>query len=353
MKLLEHEAKTLLAGFGIEVPSSSLLTSPDHIGDPPMPVVVKSQVPIGGRGKSGGIKIVKTRSQLEKAVNELFTLDIKGFRPKSLLLESFIDIEREIYLSLTINRDQSCIDLVAHNQGSIEVESNKDFFRHQITAKTVEAVADELADYLGLAGKAFVLSELVDKLFNAFIFSDANLIEINPLVYTRSGNFVAGDCKMTLDDAAAFRHPEWNFEDKPTSSNFVILNKSGDIATMANGAGLAMATVDAISSAGLSPANFLDVGGTATVESIFKSFSAIVAIGNIKHIVINIFGGIVRCDDIASAIIEAKKAFPKLPSLHIRLSGNGSDQAKSILETAGLNLQPSLKDCIKEIEHEA
>jgi succinyl-CoA synthetase beta subunit len=154
---------------------------------------------------------------------------------------------------------------------------------------------------------------------------------------------------MTLDDAAAFRHPEWNFEEDKPDNNFVVLNDNGTVATIANGAGLAMATVDAVVANGLLPANFLDIGGAATTENIVASFKKIVSFPSVNAIVINIFGGIVRCDTVAEAIVEARRQLKDLPPLYIRLSGNRSDEAKAILKKEGLVLHDSLADCLEEI----
>jgi succinyl-CoA synthetase beta subunit len=154
---------------------------------------------------------------------------------------------------------------------------------------------------------------------------------------------------MPLDDAAAFRHPEWDFEEKQADANFVSLNKNGTIATIANGAGLAMATVDAVTTAGLVPANFLDIGGGATTEKVVDSFKKIMEFPAVNAIVINIFGGIVRCDIVANAIIEAKEQLPNLPALYVRLSGNRSTEAAVLLEARNMTLYSTLDDCLQEI----
>ena len=175
------------------------------------------------------------------------------------------------------------------------------------------------------------------------------LLEINPLVLTSDGRLIAGDAKITVDDAAAFRHLDWQFEDNSTEHNFVILNRDGAVATIANGAGLAMATVDAVTASGLTPANFLDIGGTATSDKILDCFRQITTLDNIKVIIINIFGGIVRCDEVTRAIIDAQRQIPDLPKLAIRLSGNRESEARQLLAQYNIPLFDSLEAILEDI----
>jgi succinyl-CoA synthetase beta subunit len=350
MKLLEYEAKSILKNSRIPVPAGQVSDGSDN-SQPTLPVVVKSQVPIGGRGKAGGIKIAKTNAELVRATQDILSLAIKGFTPHVVLYEELLEIGRELYLSLTINRSKAAIELIAHRDGGVEIEAHDpdEFFRTLLTGTGFDGTGDTLADYYDLPEKSFAISDLLEKLYHCFITSDATLLEINPLILTKDGRLIAGDCKMIVDDAAAFRHPEWNFEDKPANSNFVTLNPEGTVATIANGAGLAMATVDAVTTANLMPANFLDIGGNATVSKIVESFERIGEFPNITAIVINIFGGIVRCDDVAQAIIEAKSTMPRLPALYVRLSGNRSEEAAELLARSGLKLYTSLEACIQEL----
>lgn len=350
MNLLEYEAKNILGACGVPIPRGRVFR--DTFGsEPPAPCVVKSQVPTGGRGKAGGIAVVETVEELLPTIERIKKTEIKGHLPKSLLLEEVLDIMREYYLSIMVNRSTAAIELVAHRNGGIEVESNDsdDFFRRTLTPGIVDAVGQEMADYLDLADKCFVLTDILDKLYDCLVSSDALLIEINPLVLTRDGELVAGDCKMTLDNAARFRHDDWDFEAEQQSANFVTLDENGTIATIANGAGLAMATVDAVKDAGHIPANFLDIGGNATTEGILDSFNQLVEFPHLTNIIINIFGGIVRCDTVARAIIEARAAIPTLPPLLIRLSGTNAAEARTLLESEGLVLHETLESCLEEI----
>jgi succinyl-CoA synthetase beta subunit len=345
VKLLEYEAKALLKMHGIAVPQPFIATS-----QPPafLPAVLKSQVPTGGRGKAGGIIIVQTEDEYNVAVKKLQSLEIKGFLPQTILGEQLLDIQRELYLSLTIDKATANVVLMAHTNGGVEVEDNKseEFLRLPVNGKNAESVGQQLAEYYDLPDKTFVLQDMVERLFTLFNKQDTSLLEINPLVLTTDGDLVASDCKLELDDAAAFRHPEWGFEQKKVEANFVTLDPHGNVATIANGAGLAMATVDAVADAGMTPANFLDIGGGASEASVLAAFKRIMEYPDIKVIIINIFAGITRCDEVARAIIAAKDQLADLPPLAIRLAGTNYEQAAELLAEKGIPIHASLNDAI-------
>ena len=348
MNLLEHEAKALLKAAKIPTPFGTVITKNDqHLTT--YPVVLKSQVPTGGRGKAGGIIIVNSAEELTKATNDLFTLAIKGHLPHSLLAEEKLSISRELYLSLLVDRNTAGIQLLAHTQGGIEVEGNKEFASWPVdySKPDFDALGQELADYYDLQEQVFLLQDIVQNLVSCIKQNDATLIEINPLILTSDKKLIAGDCKMTLDDAAAFRHPEWHFETKPTEANFVTVDPNGNVATIANGAGLAMATVDAAYDAGLTPANFLDIGGGANTESLLKAFHKIIEYPNVQAIIINVFAGITQADEVARAIVEAQKNIGNLPPLFIRLAGTNYKEAAAILKTAYISIMPNLEYCLK------
>ena len=350
MRLLEYEAKNLLSACGVPIPRSKVFAV-NELQAIAAPIVLKSQVPIGGRGKLGGVQIVRQQSDLESVARKMFNLKIKGFLPSKLLAEEILDISREFYFSLNINRQTAAVELLAHTGGGIEIESQDTaaFFRCDIANKKFDSLADELADYLDIADKAFLLQDTIENTYRCFIDNDCLLLEINPLVLTSDGKLIAGDAKITVDDAAAFRHLDWQFEDNSTEHNFVILNRDGAVATIANGAGLAMATVDAVTASGLVPANFLDIGGTATSDKILDCFHQITNLDNINVIIINIFGGIVRCDEVARAIIDAQRQIPDLPKLAIRLSGNREAEARQLLAQYNLPLFDSLEAILEDI----
>lgn len=347
MNLLEHESKQLLTASQIPVPLGRIITK-GQAQEVDLPVVLKSQVPTGGRGKAGGIIIVDTPEKLKEATEKLFNLEIKGYLPQVLLAEEKLSIARELYLSLLIDRKTSSLKLIAHTNGGVEVEDNKDFasWLVEYSKPDADALGQALAEYYNLEDKTFVLQDLIENLIKCFKQNDATLIEINPLVITEDGKVIAGDCKMTLDDAAAFRHPEWNFEAKTAEVNFVTIDPQGNVATIANGAGLAMATVDAAYDAGLIPANFLDIGGGANTESLLKAFNKIIEYPNVQAIILNVFAGITQADEVARAIVEAQKSIDNLPPLFIRLTGTNSDQAKQILKENEIQILPNLESCL-------
>lgn len=352
MKLLEYEAKSLLKAARLPVPKSTLISSSATLIKPP--IVLKSQVPTGGRGKLGGIKVVESTEEFNSVIDTLFKLPIKGFLPSTLLAEEKLDIAHEYYLSLTINRSRASIELVAHTNGGVEVEENDsaDFLRLELTGKNNSIAGEQLAEYLSREDQSFVLQDMIERLYDCFVQNDATLIEINPLVYTAAGKLVCGDTKIELDDAATFRHPQWQFEEKTQETNFVTLNEAGTVATIANGAGLAMATVDAVSDHGLVAANFLDIGGGASTESVLAAFRRILQYPHKNAIVINIFAGITRCDEIAKAIIAAKQEIDTLPPLYIRLAGTNYEAATKLLEKENIPLFHSLEESLVAITKE-
>lgn len=355
MKLLEYEAKQLLKDAKIPVPKSETVKA----GEMPtfsLPYVIKSQVPIGGRGKAGGIVVIESEDSVSDSLSKVFNLSIKGFTPQTLLIEEKLSIKKELYLSMLVDRTTSSISLLAHTNGGVEVEENHDFKNWTISYAGInaETIGQELADYFELPDQTFALQDLVENLYSCFTANDATLIEINPLVVTTDGRLIAGDCKMTLDDAAAFRH-DWNFEEKPAEANFVTIDPKGNVATIANGAGLAMATVDAAFEAGLNPANFLDIGGGANTETLLRAFKRIVEYENIQAIVINIFAGITRSDEVARAIIAAREQIENLPPLFIRLAGTNYKEAEALLTAERITIIPTLEECLsaaKEVVHE-
>lgn len=356
MNLLEYEAKEIISRSNIPVPRSDLISG-NQTSSSRLPVVLKSQVPVGGRGKLGGVRVAASEAVLHDTIDILLSLPIKGHLPKVLLAEEKLEIERELYIAITINRQVSSIELIAHQQGGVEVESNasSDFLHIALNGKNDIPAGEQLAEYYGLESHTFILQDMVKNLRQCFIKNDATLLEINPLILTAQNKLVAGDCKMILDDAAQFRHPEWTFEAPSHDANFVTLNPQGTVATVANGAGLAMATVDAVVDGGMTPANFLDIGGGASTETVLATFRRIVEFSHIQAIVINIFAGITRCDEVAKAIVTARSQIDNLPPLFIRLAGTNYEQAAEILTEANISLLPTLGDCItaaKEAIHE-
>lgn len=352
MKLLEHEAKQLLATSGIEVPRGQLV----QLGNTAAittPVVLKAQVLSGRRNQYGGIQIVHQASELPAAIERAFAARIDGLQATTLLAEELLTISQEYYIGLFIDRSTAAITLLTHKDGGVEIESHdaSEFFRTTLSPHTVTATARQLAEYLDLASHEFMLEELLHNLLDCFRANDATLLEINPLVLTDNNTLVAADCKLTLDDSASFRHLAWNsYYDKPASHNFATLAADGTVATIANGAGLAMATVDAVKAAGLQAANFLDIGGGATQDTIFAAFTRLADFSQVRAIVVNIFAGITRADEVANAIIAARQSIPDLPALYIRIDGSRADIAATLLTEASIPLYPTLSTAIAAVK---
>ena len=359
MKLLEYEAKQILRRHGAPVPSGIIITQADELKEITLPTVIKAQILKGGRGKAGGVRLVSSQAELRTTVNDLLGKDLLGLNVSALLAETPLDIARELYLSFSVNREKQQIVLAAHRSGGIDIEAasvEAPPLLLTLASHPGQKETEQLLDYFALDDSfTDTLSSLLHYLYEAFVDEDALLLEINPLVVTAQDELVCADAKMEADDAAAFRHPDWHFYDKPKDNQFVVLNEQGNIASMANGAGLAMATMDAVAAAGLTPANFFDVGGGASSEIMAASFKKMAELPNVQAIIINIFGGITRCDDVARAIVNAQQAIDELPPLYIRLTGTNEAEGHRILERHAIKTLPSLEACIaaakKEIIH--
>ena len=340
MQLLEYQAKALLQDAGATIPSGFVVRQQDTLGDLPFPfpAVVKSQVPVGGRGKLGGVKLVRTQEELEKVRLEIENLEIKGHKPSALLIEQALEIKRELYLSLRINRDLRRVEYLVSAEGGIDIESAAG----SITIIPLDEVnyAHRIAQLLEV--KENDLAELLSQLERCFNDNDLLLLEVNPLVVTKQGELICADAKIMVDDNARFRRADFDWP-KPEH----IKPLGGTIGVIANGAGMAMSTMDTIFAAGAHPANFLDIGGGTGEDVFVKNLKEITELPGVTSIIVNIFAGITRCDDIARGIIAAKKQIPGLVPLFIRLEGTNKDGAAELLRHADIQLQPNLRTCIE------
>jgi succinyl-CoA synthetase beta subunit len=368
MNLHEYQAKSVLREFGIATPRGVAITSVDQCTTAVSELggeawVIKAQVHAGGRGKAGGVKLCRSADELKAAAETLLGSRLVTYQNapdgqpvNAMLIEETLPIARELYLSITVDRAAERIGLVASAAGGMEIE--------EVAAKSPEKILREmvnpvtgLMDYqgrnlafgLGLAGDqvaAFV--KLVKTCYRIFVERDLALLEINPLVVTTDGRVLPLDCKMGLDDNALYRQKSLaeladfsQIDSKEAEAhthnvNYIALN--GNIGCMVNGAGLAMATMDLIKLSGGMPANFLDVGGGATAQSVAQAFQIILADANVKAVLINIFGGIVRCDLIAEGIIQAvKEVGVKVPVI-VRLEGTNADKGRELLGQSGLSI---------------
>jgi succinyl-CoA synthetase beta subunit len=332
MQLLEFEAKKLLSNVAIRIPKGELIDdSYQFKGE----VILKVQAPTGKRKKQGGIVKVTNKSDLQDIFAYLQNLEIDGHRSEAVLAEEIVRFTQEHYFSLLVDSSNENIRLLARVKGGIDVEDVQDIVLSEIvTPENIDRIADSLRKFYGYLHHAF----------ECMVANDILLLEINPLVMVDK-TLVALDCKMEIDDSALFRHTE--LANRKTDANFVMLNANGDTAIVANGAGLAMATVDQVSQAGLTATNFLDIGGGADAETITKQFARLAELPNLKTIIVNVFAGITRCDQVAEAIVEARRKIDNLPPLFIRLHGTNYDEAKALLDKDGVGLFKSLHNCIE------
>jgi succinyl-CoA synthetase beta subunit len=380
MKIHEYQGKQIFARYGIPIPKGYACLTADEVGqatarlieETKTPVVVvKAQIHAGGRGKGGGVKVVKGGADEAKTVaSKLLGMQLvthqtgpEGQKVRRLYVEQGLDIARELYLGLVVDREKRRIALMASTEGGVEIE--------KVAAETPERILTEHVDpAVGLSGyqarklafglkltagspdpKATVAEfvSIVNKLALLFDKEDCSLCEVNPLIVTKQGKVIALDSKINFDDNAAGRHKEWaelmdkdeedpvELEAKEAGLSYVSLD--GDIGCLVNGAGLAMATMDIIKHHGGTPANFLDVGGGATKDQVTKAFKMILSSPKVKGIFVNIFGGIMRCDVIAEGVVAATRELGLKVPLVVRLEGTNVEQGKAILASSGLRIE--------------
>ena len=381
MNIHEHQAKEIIKKFGAPVPNGCPVFSLDELEAAAKKItttkiVLKAQIHAGGRGKAGGVKLVNNLEELKKEAKELFGKVLvthqtgpQGREVKRLYLEDASEIDQELYLSCLVDRATSKIAFISSAEGGMDIE--------EVAAKTPEkiittrvGIEDKVddKDALGIL-KPFNLDgnaledgkKIVQALYQSLIKTDANLIEVNPLILTKDNKVICLDAKINFDDNALFRHPEilelrdLNEEDpmeiEASKYDLAYIKLDGQIGCMVNGAGLAMATMDIINLYGSEPANFLDVGGGASKEKVTAAFKIILSDKNVKGILINIFGGIMRCDVIAEGVIAAAKETELNIPLVVRLAGTNFEKGKEILNNSSLKIIPAddLNDAAKKI----
>ncbi|MDR4503949.1 MAG: ADP-forming succinate--CoA ligase subunit beta [Candidatus Scalindua sp.] len=382
MKLYEYQAKEILRKHNINVPHGVVVTDAETLrktyGDfGKNRCVIKAQVHAGGRGKGGGIKIAVTPEEVKRYASEMMGSTLitaqtgdKGITVKKILIEDAVAIEKETYLAISIDRSTSAPVIICSTEGGVEIEEVSSKSPEKIAKERVDPVmglyafqARKIAKELGMTdGKLMIkASRLISDLYKVFNGNDCSLLEINPLVLTKEGEIVALDVKMDIDDNALFRHQEFlqmrdfseddAIEGKATESGLSYIGLDGNIGCLVNGAGLAMATMDIIKCYGGMPANFLDVGGDAPVERVTTAFELIFADQKVKGVLVNIFGGIMKCDIVAEGIIQAVKKVGIHVPLVVRLEGTNVQIAKTILDNSGLDMivAESMKDAAEKI----
>ena len=368
MNIHEYQAKAVLAKFGVPVPRGFPAMSVEEakkaareLGGPVW--VVKAQIHAGGRGKGGGVKVVKSIEDVEKEATRLLGSNLvtpqtgpKGKQVNRLYVEDGSAIEKEFYLSMLVDRESSRVAIVVSTEGGMDIEKVAHDTPDKIVTITVDPVANicphhvrRLSKALGLDGDlAKQMSPLITDLYRAFTQKDMSLLEVNPLVVTKDKKLICLDAKVGFDDNALFRHPdlaalrdeseedEKEIEASKYDLNYIALD--GEIGCMVNGAGLAMATMDIIKLYGMAPANFLDVGGGATTEKVTAAFKIITSDPKVKGILVNIFGGIMKCDIIAEGVVTAVKEVGLRVPLVVRLEGTNVEKGKEIIAKSNLNV---------------
>ena len=381
MKIHEHQAKAILAKFGVPVPRGEVIFktedargAAERLGTPV--VVVKAQIHAGGRGKGGGVKLARSVDQAQSLSEQILGMKLvtpqtgeEGRIVKRLLIEEGLDIKRELYVSILVDRATGKPVFMASTAGGMEIEevakeNPEAILRQPIDPATgLQAFhARKLAFGLGLPPEMVgVAVSFFQSLYKAFLETDASLLEINPCVVTGDGRLVALDAKVNFDDNALYRHPEFKelrdldeespLEVEASKYKLNYIKLDGTIGCMVNGAGLAMATMDIIKLSGGSPANFLDVGGGASEEQVKNAFRILLSDPNVKGVFVNIFGGILRCDVLASGVVNAAKELKFTVPVVVRMEGTNVQQGQEILRNSGLNftVASGMKDGAQKI----
>jgi len=367
MKIHEYQAKEILRQFNIPTPIGKLAFSVkeavEHSQTLLPPVVVKAQIHAGGRGKGGGVKFSKTLKEAEKNAENILGKNLityqtkkEGQLVKKLLIEKAVNIKHEFYAGMVLDRSSSKITFMVSSEGGVEIEKIAENSPEKIIKEQIDPLlgilpyqARNLAFSLNLKGDVFKNAvRFFLKLYHLYIQTDASLVEINPLVVMQEDEVIALDAKINFDDNSLFRQKNIHAlqdldEEEPTEIEAAKYNMSyikldGNIGCMVNGAGLAMATMDIIKLAGEKPANFLDIGGKASADTIEKGFNIILSDKNVKAVLINVFGGIVRCDRVANGVIQAIKNIDVNIPIVVRLQGTNADIAKDILNSSEMNI---------------
>ena len=367
MNVHEYQAKELLREYGVPVPAGHLAITPAEaesaVRDLDSPVaVVKAQVHAGGRGKGGGIKLAKSPAEAKRLASEILGMTLRthqtgpgGKLVRKVYIEAGCDIDRELYLGLLLDRAEERLAIIASTEGGMEIEEVAAKTPEKILTVHIDPAAGLQSHHIRRVAFGLGLGDWVDRfetflqgLYRLFVERDASLAEINPLVMTKGGELLALDCKLNFDDNALFRHPEVAAMRDPDEEDarereaqdldLAYVGLDGEIGCLVNGAGLAMATLDMLRVAGGSPANFLDVGGGTDQDKVAAAFKLILQDSLVKAILVNIFGGIVRCDLVAEGVVAAARELGLSVPLVVRLQGTNAAEGRQVLEASGLDI---------------
>jgi succinyl-CoA synthetase beta subunit len=360
MKLLEHKAKEMLSRYGIPIPRGVVASDAELVKSFPYPAAIKAQVPIGGRGKAGGVKFAQNSEEAMQLFDQIVGMDIKGYEVKQVLVEEMVESEKELYLSFMIDRKEGSTLLMVSSEGGVEVESVPD---EKIIKTHVSPLIGVQPDTLENLPKSLGLSEREAEVFTgilkvcyqAYEKEDAELMEINPLVVTKEGKFVAVDAKVTIDDNALIRHPEYQdtpqdiseLEREAKKKGIAFVKLDGDIGVIANGAGLTMATLDVLNAKGGKGGVFLDLGGTDDEVQVKEAFY-LMQMAKPSVILLNIFGGITKCDTVALGVKEALEERKIDIPVVARIKGLHEKEAKEILKDAGIIPTDTISEAAEE-----
>ena len=369
MKLFEYEAKEIFKKYGIPVPEGQVAFSPSEAREITAkmnkPVAIKVQVLVGGRGKAGGIRFATTPEEAEKITADLLGATFKGLKVNAVLVEEKLPITQELYLGITVDRSAKKLVAIASAKGGVDIEEIAREHPSLIVKEYIDPLvgffpfmARQMLKNLGFKGKMLTnMAQILKKLYDIAIDYDAELVEINPLVLTEDGRLIAADAKLNIDSDALFRHPELKsratlhelspIEAEAKSAGLAYVELDGDIGIIGNGAGLVMTTLDLVKMYGGAPANFLDVGGGAEEQAIATALRILINNPKVKVILVNIFGGITRCDVVARGIISALKSIEKRKPMIIRLIGTNEEEGRAILQSEGIIALSSMEEAAK------
>lgn len=361
MNLYEYQSKDLFRKYGIPVPEGKNYDNLNKIDWNKFPAVVKAQVLVGGRGKAGGIQFANSSKELMDKASQVLGMTIKGLKVKSIYIEEKLDINKEYYISITLDRSKRKPIIMATTEGGIEIEDVPD-------EKISKYWIDPVVGYSGFIGReiSFALKlpdneakqfqDILSRMYKLYKEYDAELVEINPLVVTKDGKMIAGDAKIIVDSDSLFRHKDLpenaaertELEEIAYKRGYSLVELDGNIGVIANGAGLTMATLDALTLHGGKPRNFLDLGGSDDVEKVVGAFE-ILKIAKPEGILVNIFGGVTHCDTVAKGIVEAKKRVGIDVPIVVRLSGVNEDLGREILKSEGIESYSDMMSAVEKI----